>query len=255
MASRRVLLLLAVTAVTVRITQQNIFGGVPVFDEDVITDEAADGETHIEEAVEYDYDEYDDMALNGSSSEERTLRLLKPLRNMTLRAGETLKLRCEFAGDPPPTRFIWYRNEAPLERGEAQMKKAHRTRNGWRMRLRIGEVDTHDTGYYKCRAYNGRHKAESTAIVVVNRAEGDGVSDNRARDSMTAMDVPAFPPAKPIFDFPNLNPGGDAHLEGLDVPPNAGQFLPAHLPPTHSLKPPESPLLAVGSCQPYRGLG
>lgn len=53
------------------------------------------------------------------------------------------------------------------------MKKPHRTRNGWRMRLRIASVDTHDVGYYRCQASNGLHRAESTGIVVVNRAPGE----------------------------------------------------------------------------------
>ena len=34
-------------------------------------------------------------------------------------------------------------------------------------RLRIGQLDTHDTGYYKCEASNGQHKIESTGILMV----------------------------------------------------------------------------------------
>ncbi|XP_037092068.1 inactive tyrosine-protein kinase transmembrane receptor ROR1-like isoform X2 [Pollicipes pollicipes] len=202
------------------------------------------------------------MPVNSSESGEQTLRLLKPLRNLTLTSGETLKLRCEFAGDPPPTRFRWYRNHAQLERGEAQMRKAHPTRHGWRMRLRIERVNTHDTGYYRCLASNGRHRAESTAIVIVNPADG-GDAAARPRGSKTSMDVPAFPPVKPIFDFPALGSpiepaSGDAGLEGLhslltgpdDGP---GQFVP-NLASTHSLQPPDSPRLLAGTCQPYQGL-
>ena len=107
--------------------------------------------------------------------------MLKPLQNLTLTAGDTLKLRCDFAGDPPPNKFAWYRNEAPLERGEAQMRKAYQTRQGWRMRLRIAAVDTHDTGYYRCQASNGVHRAQGTAIVLVNLGD-DGRPAARDRE-------------------------------------------------------------------------
>ena len=115
-----------------------------------------------------------DRAPSAGSAEigKRTIRVLKPLQNLTLTGGDTLKLRCEFAGDPPPNKFAWYRNEAPLERDEAQMRKAFPTQHGWRMRLRIAAVDIHDTGYYRCQASNGLHRAQSTAIVLVNPSDG-----------------------------------------------------------------------------------
>ncbi|XP_043201664.1 tyrosine-protein kinase transmembrane receptor ROR2-like isoform X2 [Amphibalanus amphitrite] len=262
MAARtRLSLALLVTVSTVlSAVSANVFGGVPVFDEHVISQ---DGGKRPKEPVEYDdYDAYDDLPTNSSSEEgERTIRLLKPLQNLTLTAGDTLKLRCEFTGDPPPNKFTWFRNEAPLERGEAQMRKAYKTRHGWRMRLRIGAVDTHDTGYYRCQASNGVHRAQSTAIVLVNRGE-DGRQPSRHRDPLEGMDVPAFPPSKPIFDFPSLTPQIDSvpsedglgGLEGLLTGADGGsdQLVPV-LDPSHWPKSPDNPRQLSGSCQPYRG--
>jgi hypothetical protein len=34
-------------------------------------------------------------------------------------------------------------------------------------RLRITQLDVHDTGYYKCEASNGMHKIDSTGILFV----------------------------------------------------------------------------------------
>lgn len=42
------------------------------------------------------------------------LKITKALNNVTKSSGEAIKLRCEAVGDPPPTRFEWLKNEAPI---------------------------------------------------------------------------------------------------------------------------------------------
>jgi receptor tyrosine kinase-like orphan receptor 1 len=43
-----------------------------------------------------------------------SLRFLKLLGNITKEAGESVKLKCEVTGDPPPTKIRWFKNEAPV---------------------------------------------------------------------------------------------------------------------------------------------
>lgn len=98
-----------------------------------------------------------------------TLRMLKSLSNTTRESGESVKLRCEVSGDPPPNRFRWYKNEAPVleEKGRVVVRKYRTGSSIHGSRLRISDVDTHDTGYYKCEASNGVDRVESTGIVIV----------------------------------------------------------------------------------------
>ncbi len=98
-----------------------------------------------------------------------TLRLLKALSNTTRETGDSIKLRCEVSGDPPPTRFRWYKNEAPVleEKGRVVVRKYRSGSSIHGSRLRITDVDVHDTGYYKCEVSNGVDRVESTGIVIV----------------------------------------------------------------------------------------
>lgn len=102
-----------------------------------------------------------------------TLRMLKALSNITREMGDSIKLRCEASGDTPPNRFRWYKNEAPLleEKGRVVVRKYRTGSSIHGTRLRISDVDTHDTGYYKCEASNGVDKVESTGIVIVRMSE------------------------------------------------------------------------------------
>lgn len=98
-----------------------------------------------------------------------TLRMLKALGNITREMGDSIKLRCEVSGDPAPSRFRWYKNEAPVleEKGRVVVRKYRTGSSIHGSRLRIVDVDTHDTGYYKCEASNGVDRVESTGIVIV----------------------------------------------------------------------------------------
>ena len=98
-----------------------------------------------------------------------SLQMIKALSNTTKESGDSIKLRCEVTGDPPPNRFRWYKNEAPVleEKGRVVIRKYRTGSSTHGSRLRISDVDTHDTGYYKCEASNGVDRIESTGIVIV----------------------------------------------------------------------------------------
>lgn len=42
------------------------------------------------------------------------MKITKGLANITKASGEAVKLRCEATGEPPPTKFEWLKNEAPV---------------------------------------------------------------------------------------------------------------------------------------------
>ena len=62
---------------------------------------------------------------NLNDTETKGLRFIKRLTNLTKDSGETAKLKCEFAGSPPPTKFKWYKNEAPVieEKGRVIIRR------------------------------------------------------------------------------------------------------------------------------------
>ena len=99
--------------------------------------------------------------------------MLKALGNITREMGDSIKLRCEVSGDPAPNRFRWYKNEAPVleEKGRVVVRKYRTGSSIHGTRLRIADVDTHDTGYYKCEVSNGVDRVESTGIVIVRMSK------------------------------------------------------------------------------------
>jgi len=132
----------------------------------------------------------DDPLFRAGRTEEKSLILVKTLRNTTRDAGGSLKLRCEVKGDPPATDFLWYKNDAPviIERGRVRIKSNLADFPQWSM-LKINVLETLDTAFYKCEATNGQDKVSSDAIVRVNLGTFGTLPKN-------------FPPAEPNF------PGG-----------------------------------------------
>ena len=98
------------------------------------------------------------------------LNIVKPLSNLTRDAGETVRLKCEFSGNPIP-KVSWFKHEAPIEpeKGKIQIKfsrmRDHQDRV--RARLIINRLDTHDIGYYRCEASNGYKTIDSIGVLMV----------------------------------------------------------------------------------------
>lgn len=120
-----------------------------------------------------------------STSPRSDLRLERSLVNITRESGESVKLRCDVLGQGP-VYFKWYKNEAPVEeeKGRVEIKKYNPGPGRIGSRLRISNLDIHDTGYYKCEALSGDKEAqndggepqhlprvESTGILIVKAGE------------------------------------------------------------------------------------
>ena len=98
-----------------------------------------------------------DNSVTASSGVESSLRFVNTFKNYTnLKAGESIKLKCEVTGEPRVTRFSWYVNEVPLE--NSKRIKIKNKLNGvdtqW-SRLRIRDLEDMDRGFYRCEASNG----------------------------------------------------------------------------------------------------
>jgi len=127
--------------------------------------------------------------------EQKSLVMVKPLRNTSREAGGSLKLRCEADGDPRVTEFRWYKHDAPviLERGRVRIKSNFDETPQWST-LKINVLETLDTAFYKCEADNGVERVSSDAIVRVNLGPHGTLPKN-------------FPPVEPNF------PGGPTNIE------------------------------------------
>ncbi|RWS27302.1 tyrosine-protein kinase transmembrane receptor ROR1-like protein [Leptotrombidium deliense] len=77
-------------------------------------------------------------------------------------------MRCTFRGNPSPS-IVWFKNEAPIEEmhGKVDIRILSRSDGRVSSRLRIHQLDTHDTGYYKCEARNGQQTMETIGILKV----------------------------------------------------------------------------------------
>lgn len=106
---------------------------------------------------------------NGTHS---YLTLVKHLSNLTREAGDTVRFRCEFNGQPLP-KVVWYKNEAPIEpeKGKIIVKNSRTSARDpvdrVRSRLIINRLETHDIGFYKCEATNGFKTVESIGVLQV----------------------------------------------------------------------------------------
>jgi len=226
-----------------------VFGGVPIFDENVwahgLVPTNSDSVPPVED---YDYDAYDyeGNPKTGNSTRTRpavtsstttaspdlpgSLQMIKALSNTTKESGDSIKLRCEVTGDPPPNRFRWYKNEAPVleEKGRVVIRKYRTGTQTHGSRLRISDVDTHDTGYYKCEASNGVDRIESQGIVIVRMSSTVGQS----------VPVPAVSNFQP--SFPAFGAGVPVSLPGLPkdfVPKDPKLLLPKDFQPNKEFHP------------------
>lgn len=182
----------------------------------------------------------DSTTLNATDS-EHYLNLIKPLNNITREAGESVRLKCEFTGNPLP-KVQWYKHEAPIEteKGRVLIKYSGVRDQPDRVRARliINRLDTHDIGFYKCEASNGYKTVHSTGVLIVKTE-----NMNQASTSYPVVDymdpmfahfpksvAGAIGPAGAVFGGNTLNgiPGfGEKSTDDMDY--------------------------GNGFCQPYRG--
>ena len=212
--------------------------------------EIFDDTTQLNDAEISEVDVEDPLFREGRRSEEKSLILVKTLRNTTRDAGGSLKLRCEVKGDPPATEFLWYKNDAPviIERGRVRIKSNLADSPQWSM-LKINVLETLDTAFYKCEATNGQDKVSSDAIVRVNLGTFGTLPKN-------------FPPAEPNFpgginglptniEFEGRSPDMDSGLNNQGGP-NA-KLSDTMLKKLEKGNPSLVPNEASGFCQQYFG--
>ncbi|XP_076069681.1 tyrosine-protein kinase transmembrane receptor Ror-like [Oratosquilla oratoria] len=199
---------------------------------------------------DYDYT-YDEESVNASNVDNfnatsSSIRLVRRLINMTKDSGENIRLKCEFTGDPPPTKFRWYKNEAPVMevKGRIVARKYQYKRGTtpvFGMRLIMRDLEVHDKGYYRCEATNGVDKAVSTSIILVNPSEWRRVAGPESEARIPSMeDIGGV-------HFPDL-PGGRLP-SSIPVHPGGVPIFPG--PPPSQPGEDEEP--GEGFCQVYRG--
>ena len=105
-------------------------------------------------------------------------------------------LRCLFEAKPRP-KIKFLKNEAPLDktsRNKYQIKEKRLSGNKFSIRLIINQLDTHDTGFYTCRAANNQGvKSEGVGILKVRSGSDDGgrggLSSNSVLDPHTGTGI------------------------------------------------------------------
>jgi len=113
-------------------------------------------------------------------------------------------MKCEFRGHPLPT-IRWLKNEAPLEqkKGKIQIKQNILTAGRIRSRLIINQLDTHDTGYYKCEASNIAATLETIGVLIVHAGIVDVIDLKKTQNLIYARYVcfvlgHIHPPSAPL---------------------------------------------------------
>ncbi|KAL1456792.1 hypothetical protein WDU94_001493, partial [Cyamophila willieti] len=140
----------------------------------------SDKSPHFEDYEEYPDNEYGETDLYNVTLESTEppffpnqtvlLEWVKPLSNMSKEAGQSLKIKCEVTGEPPPISLRWFKNDAPLlEDKKRILIKPFKSKfkNGLGSRLRISSLESLDKGFYKCEASNGLRSIETSMILMV----------------------------------------------------------------------------------------
>ncbi|KAK2819386.1 hypothetical protein Q5P01_024947 [Channa striata] len=91
------------------------------------------------------------------------LELQEPVNNITHFQGQTATLHCKVAGNPRPS-IRWLKNDAPVVQEQGRIT-IRRTEAG--SKLRIQDLDTTDTGYYQCVAFNSFKSISATGVLYV----------------------------------------------------------------------------------------
>ncbi|XP_028669316.1 pro-neuregulin-2, membrane-bound isoform-like isoform X3 [Erpetoichthys calabaricus] len=101
---------------------------------------------------------------------------LRKLKNITLREGEKLSLKCEATGNPIPE-FKWFRDGKELRKSK-EIRIRHGRRNS---RLQITKVKASDAGEYTCEAENAVGSNSSKSFVTVQSATTPSPGSGHAR--------------------------------------------------------------------------
>lgn len=84
------------------------------------------------------------------------------LKNLTLKAGQHVKIDVKISGEPPPTK-IWYHNKARLEPKD----NLNVEYEDYKTKISISIVERSHTGVYVIKAENDSGKDEATFDITV----------------------------------------------------------------------------------------
>merc|ERR1719266_1465100 len=146
------------------------------------------------------------------------LAFVRNLKDLVREVGEGLKVKCEVEGSPPATKFHWFKNEAPLkeEPGRVKVKDWLKgTESQWSI-LRFRELESLDTGFYRCEASNAEATIKSEAVIKVNLGSGRRRGGNNGR-----LDLDD--------DYVHLPGTFEDPFESMDSLTNGIDGLPAHI--------------------------
>lgn len=81
-----------------------------------------------------------------------------------------MKLTCEVYADSR-VELKWFKNDAPVllkRKGRISVKRTeHKQHKNYMSRLRIVNLEVHDSGFYKCSASNALQTKSSTGVLIV----------------------------------------------------------------------------------------
>ncbi len=63
----------------------------------------------------------------SSAAPVSSVTFVEPMKNYSKVVGDSLKIRCVVKGEPPVTRFKWFKNEAPLEEERGRIRIRSKT--------------------------------------------------------------------------------------------------------------------------------
>ena len=91
------------------------------------------------------------------------------LKNVTRETGTSVVFKCEFRGDVPIT-VEWFCNEALIDvvKGKREILPSKVSNSKVISRLKLSNLDVHDTGFYKCLASHNGFEVFSEAILKVS---------------------------------------------------------------------------------------
>ncbi|KAL7644165.1 UNVERIFIED_CONTAM: hypothetical protein RMT77_004991 [Armadillidium vulgare] len=228
----------------------SVFGGVPIIDEKVWSQPGnAAPPPDFSDIQDYHYD-YEEP-LNSSSSvngTSKSLRFVRGLTNLTKDTRNTVKLKCEVTGDPPPLKFRWYKNDAPVieEKGRVIARRYQYKNEGETIfggKLTLKDLEVHDRGFYRCEITNGVEKVASTGILLVKPGFQDSAPESKA--SIPSLeDIGVHFPDLPEGKLPSSIPGFSPNI----VPKHSSSFVNVQ---ENEIQ--DRPKQGEGYCQVFRG--
>ncbi|XP_043267046.1 tyrosine-protein kinase transmembrane receptor Ror isoform X2 [Venturia canescens] len=200
--------------------------------------EGEEGEAEAEDYSTYaDYNDVAEGVSNGTTeadttrleADERGLKFVNSLENLTKDEGDSAHMRCEVIGEPSPTKFQWFKDKVPLvgESGRISIKKipaqghdrADKKFSG--TRLKINRLQASDKGLYTCRIGSGKDQIESSAVLSIDVEEAYDTENHDVVEHQG--NVPAMPHFSDLLD--DTDDESEPDTSRMEVPTPHNTFI------------------------------